>query len=61
VRAATGDRRPVIGYSALQPRIGIFNAFGSKGALLAPFWAEHFATCLTKESNVDAVVDCSRF
>jgi glycine oxidase len=61
IRAATGDRRPVIGYSEVQPRIGIFNAFGSKGALLTPYWAAHFAECLTKGSNVDTGVDCRRF
>lgn len=61
IRAATGDRRPVIGYSEKQPRIGIFNAFGSKGALLAPYWAAHFAECLTKGIDVDAGVDCRRF
>lgn len=39
VRPILDDRHPVIRWSAAHPRIGFFNGLGSKGSLLAPFFA----------------------
>ena len=61
VRPAVKDRRPLIGQSAVQPKVFIFNGLGTKGALLAPFWAEHFAEHLLGKKALDGEVDVSRF
>lgn len=49
VRPAMRDGRPVIGQHPANPRLGIFNGLGSKGALLAPFFAFQFAATLATE------------
>ncbi len=61
VRPATKDRRPFLGMSRLHPNIGIFNGMGTKGAMLAPFWAEHFADHLLQGAPLDPEVDIRRF
>ncbi|MDO8368131.1 MAG: FAD-dependent oxidoreductase [Saprospiraceae bacterium] len=43
IRPTMIDRRPLIGPSTLNPKIFIFNGLGTKGALLAPFFAEQLA------------------
>jgi glycine oxidase len=43
IRPAVRDRRPLIGRSSVHSKIFMFNGLGTKGALLAPFWAEHLA------------------
>ncbi len=43
VRVALPDRRPVIGWHPREPRLGICNALGSKGALYAPWLAAAWA------------------
>lgn len=61
VRPTVKDRRPFIGQSAIHPKIFIFNGLGTKGALLAPFWAEHFAEYLMAGKTLDSAVDVGRF
>ncbi len=43
IRPTMIDRRPVVGQSKLNPKVFIFNGLGTKGALLAPFFAEQLA------------------
>ncbi|MBK6997513.1 MAG: FAD-binding oxidoreductase [Lewinellaceae bacterium] len=43
IRPTMIDRRPVVGHSKLNPKVFIFNGLGTKGALLAPFFAEQLA------------------
>lgn len=59
--------RPVIdaGYPALgrhpqSPQLAYFNGLGSKGSLLAPFFADQLAACLLGERDPDAEVDVRR-
>ncbi|MBA4138239.1 MAG: hypothetical protein C0518_13065 [Opitutus sp.] len=40
VRLSLPDRRPVVGWHPTRPRLGIFGALGSKGALWAPWLAQ---------------------
>ncbi len=43
VRPTLVSRRPVVGLLPGEPKIGIFNGLGTKGALLAPFFAGQLA------------------
>lgn len=61
IRPTVKDRRPFLGLSTMHPKIGIFNGLGTKGALLAPFWAEHFAHHLLHSAPLDPQVDIRRF
>jgi len=51
IRPTAHDRRPVIGLHPDYPEIGIFNGLGSKGAMLAPWFAREFARFLCGESD----------
>jgi glycine/D-amino acid oxidase-like deaminating enzyme len=61
VRPVVKDRRPIIGWSKEDPRIGIFNGTGSKGALLAPYWADHFTGHICGETAINTEVEVGRF
>ena len=61
VRPATRDRHPLIGNHPEHEPLAIFNGFGTKGVSLAPFFAQHFVHCLTKNQPLDESVDVSRF
>ncbi len=61
VRPALKDRRPVMGWAEHDPKIGIFNGLGSKGALLAPYWAAHFTQNILESTPIDPEVEVSRF
>jgi glycine oxidase len=47
---------PVLGRHPEFPQIAYFNGLGSKGSLLAPFFAKQLAACLAGEREVDAKV-----
>jgi glycine oxidase len=59
MRPVLKDRRPVLG--KLRDNIFIFNGLGAKGALMAPYWAEHFAEHLTSDAAIDHEVSIGRF
>ncbi len=61
VRPTVKDRRPLLGANQTFSNLFIFNGLGTKGALLAPFWAEHLADHLLKGTALDAAVDIRRF
>ncbi len=61
VRPATQDRQPFIGLHHEQPRIGIFNGFGSKGSLLIPWHAKRFAEVLEGNERIPEACDIKRF
>lgn len=60
VRPTVKDRRPFIGCLSLQPNIGIFNGFGTKGTSLVPFFANHFVAALLNGTPLDKEVDIRR-
>lgn len=60
VRPTVKDRRPYIGASTEYSNLFIFNGLGTKGALLAPYWAEHLAEHLLHGAALDAAVDTRR-
>lgn len=60
VRPTVKDRRPLLGCLPAQPRIGIFNGLGTKGGLLAPYWALQMADYLLSGKTIDPEVDIRR-
>ena len=60
VRPAVKDRRPLIGESPVKKNVFIFNGMGTKGALLAPYWAAHLASHLFDGQPVDSEVSLFR-
>ena len=61
VRVNLPDRRPIVGRHPSRPRLGIFNALGSKGALLAPWLARQWVNHLTEAVPFEPSVDSQRF
>lgn len=61
IRPTVKDRRPFLGLHPQYAQLGIFNGFGTKGASLIPFWAEHFCEFLLNEKQLDKEVDIKRF
>lgn len=61
VRPTVKDRRPFLGLHRDVSGIGIFNGMGTKGALLAPYWAAHFADHILEGKPLDPEVDIRRF
>jgi glycine oxidase len=61
VRPTVRDRRPFVGLHPKFPTLGIFNGFGTKGASLAPFFAEQFVDSLLRNVPLEKEIDISRF
>lgn len=61
VRVTAPDRRPLTGWSAQEPRLGVINGLGSKGALLAPWLAGQWVAHLRDAVPFDAVVVAGRY
>tara|TARA_R110002096_G_scaffold206192_7_gene392343 strand:- start:11456 stop:12454 length:999 start_codon:yes stop_codon:yes gene_type:complete len=53
--------RPILGRHPARPEHIIFNGLGSKGVLLAPFFANHLLEHLETGSPIDPEVDVRRF
>jgi glycine oxidase len=60
IRPSTRDRRPYIGLHPVYPHVGIFNGLGTKGAMLAPYFAKQLAEFLIGKSEIDVEVDVAR-
>ena len=60
IRPTVQDRRPFIGLHPVHPAVGIFNGLGTKGVLLAPYFARQFAGFLNGTGEIDAEVDVKR-
>lgn len=61
IRPTVVDRRPLVGLHPVYPQMGVFNGLGTKGALLAPFFARQFAEYLSDQKELDPEVNISRF
>ncbi|MBV6405927.1 MAG: FAD-dependent oxidoreductase [Flavobacteriales bacterium] len=59
VRPTTSDRRPLIG--TIGPHQAVLNGLGSKGAMLAPWCAQHLLDHLLDGKPLDPEVDLARF
>lgn len=60
IRPTVKDRRPMLGSHPDFPQLAIFNGLGTKGASLAPFFAQQMTAYLTKGEALDPDVDISR-
>tara|TARA_R110001592_G_scaffold129358_1_gene341774 strand:- start:4258 stop:5325 length:1068 start_codon:yes stop_codon:yes gene_type:complete len=61
VRPTVIDRRPLIGVHPKHKQLGIFNGLGTKGVMLAPFFAQELVNCLLNNTPLDKEVDINRF
>jgi glycine/D-amino acid oxidase-like deaminating enzyme len=61
IRPTVSDVRPFLGVHHDHPSVGIFNGLGTKGALLAPFFAKQLTDFLLGNGKLDEEVDIVRF
>lgn len=61
IRPAVADRRPLLGMHPEKKNLYIFNGLGTKGVLLAPYYANQFTDFLSQEKTLDAEVNIVRF
>ncbi len=61
VRPSTIDRHPVMGFHPEHNNLGIFNGFGTKSIMLAPYFAKHFCSFIENKSELLHEVNCKRF
>ncbi len=61
IRPNSKDKRPLIGFHTQHPRLAVFNGFGSKGSMLIPYYARHFADVLLTGGRLDTDVDIKRW
>lgn len=61
VRPATLERRPFVGFHPQQPAVGILNGMGTKGASLAPFFANQLSQHLVHNFPIHDDADIKRF
>lgn len=61
IRPTVNDRRPLIGLHPEHPQLAVFNGMGTKGVMLAPFFAYQFVNFLGSATPLDKEVDISRF
>ena len=61
IRPTVNDRRPLIGLHPEHRSLGVFNGLGTKGVMLAPFFAKQFAGFLEHALPLNKEVDIARF
>ncbi len=61
LRPTVVDRRPMLGIHPKYKNIAVFNGLGTKGVMLAPFFAQQMATFLNQNGVLDIEVDIQRF
>ncbi|GGF17935.1 NAD(P)/FAD-dependent oxidoreductase [Hymenobacter cavernae] len=61
VRPAVRDRKPLLGVHPATPVMSILNGFGSKGVMLAPLLAGHFADVLEGHAELWPEVNILRY
>lgn len=61
VRPSTRDRRPFIGLHPEHKSVGIFNGFGTKAVMLAPYFAKEYYHFLEHNKPLSEEVNIKRF
>lgn len=61
VRPSVTDRRPVIGNHPLHQNAFVFNGFGTKAVMLAPYFANHLISFITNNTPINPEVTANRF
>lgn len=60
IRPATDDRRPFVGLHPQYPQLGIFNGLGSRGVMLAPYFAHQLVQNILHNKPLHNEVDVRR-
>jgi glycine/D-amino acid oxidase-like deaminating enzyme len=61
IRPAVRDRKPLAGVHPQYPQLSVFNGMGSKGVLMAPYLAQHFADALAGKADVMPDIRITRY
>lgn len=61
VRPSVIDRRPIIGRHPKYNNLFVFNGMGTKGVMLAPYFADRFIQFYLKEKPLNFETDINRF
>lgn len=61
VRPIVRESKALIGFHPKYPRLGLFNALGSKGSLHGPWFARLFSDCLSRGTAVPAEFDVQQY
>lgn len=61
IRPTVNDRRPLLGFHPQHPSLAVFNGMGTKGVMLTPYFAAHFADVLEGKCTLDPEVNIARF
>ncbi len=61
IRPTVIDRRPLIGLHPQHNSLAVFNGMGTKGVMLAPYFAKHFVDFMAGEIALNNEVDIARF
>ena len=61
VRPTTLDRRPLLGQHPENSNMYVFSGLGTKGASLAPYWANQMIRLIVRNEEIPAEVDIARF
>jgi len=61
VRPTVKDRRPIIGHHPQHHKLWLFNGLGTKGVLLAPYFARQLVRHIEEGETIDQEVSVDRF
>lgn len=61
IRPSSEDRRPIIGRHPKYANLFVFNGLGTKGVMLAPYFANKFVNFYLKKSTLPDEVNVARF
>lgn len=61
VRPSSSDRRPIIGKHPKYKNLWVFNGLGTKGVMLAPYFAKQLINFYLKKEMLNLEVDVNRF
>lgn len=61
VRPTVSDRRPLLGIHPKNDRLVVFNGMGTKGVMLAPYFADKLVSLLLNNVSLPEEVDIARF
>jgi glycine oxidase len=61
IRPSSIDRRPIIGAHPLHENLFVFNGLGTKGVMLAPYFAKNFVNFYLQKEELNKDVNVNRF
>lgn len=61
IRPSVIDRRPVVGVHPKHKNMFVFNGFGTKAVMLAPYFSKQLVNCIKNKSIIMADVNPARF